>query len=62
MMHGREKSRSAIVAVKPTNKVVRPLRSCPLRSQPQRSRWSQGRRPRGMRTSKARTGRSTGYA
>ena len=24
MMHGREKSRSAIVAVKPTNKVVRP--------------------------------------
>ena len=24
MMHGHEKSRSAIVAVKPTNKVVRP--------------------------------------
>ena len=24
MMHGREKSRSAIVALKPTNKVVRP--------------------------------------
>ncbi len=62
MMHGHEKSRSAIVAVKPTNKVARPLRSSPRRSQPLRSRWSQGRRPRGMRASKARTGRSTGYA
>ena len=49
MMHGHEKSRSAIVAGKPTNKASDPLRS----------RWSEGRRPRGMRASKARTGRST---
>ena len=40
MMHGREKSDSAIVAMKPTNKAERPLRS----------RWSQGRRPRGTRS------------
>jgi len=38
---GREKSDSAIVAGKPTNK----------RSRPQRSRWSEGRGPRGMRAS-----------
>ena len=62
MMHGHEKSSSAIVAVKPTNKVAHLLRSDPWRSQPRRSRWSQGRRPRGRRASKARTGRSTGYA
>ena len=37
MMHDREKSDSAIVAGKPTNKAVRTLLS----------RWSQGRRPRG---------------
>ena len=52
MMHGREKSDSAIVAGKPTNK----------RSRPQRSRWSEGRGPRGMRASKARTGHSAGCA
>jgi len=52
MMYGREKSGSAIVAGKPTNK----------RSDPLRSRWSQGRRTRGMRASKARTGHSTGNA
>jgi hypothetical protein len=50
MMHGREKSDSAIVAEKPTNKAVRP----------QRSRWSQGQGPRGTRTSKAWTGHRTG--
>jgi hypothetical protein len=48
MMHGREKSDSAIVAEKPTNKVVPALRS----------RRSQGRGPRGMRASKARFGHS----
>jgi hypothetical protein len=48
MMHGREKSDSAIVAGKPTNKASDLLRSW----------WSQGRRPRGMRTSKARAGLS----
>jgi hypothetical protein len=52
MMHGREKSGSAIVAGSRRTK----------RSDPLRSRWSQGRRPRGMRASKARTGRSTGNA
>ena len=50
MMHGREKSDSAIVAGKPTNKAVRP----------QRSRWSEGRRPRGMRASNARAGLRAG--
>lgn len=50
MMHDREKSDSAIVAGKPTNKAVRP----------RRSRWSEGRGPRGTRTSKARTGHRTG--
>ena len=58
MMHGHEKSRSAIVAVKPTNKTERPLRSNLQQSQPSRSRWSEGRRPRGMRTSTARAGLS----
>ena len=48
MMHGHEKSRSAIVAVKPMNKAEHPLRS----------RWSEGRRPRGMWTSSARAGLS----
>ena len=48
MMHGHEKSSSAIVAAKPTNKVSIPLRSSPRWSRPLRSRWSQGRRPRGM--------------
>ena len=52
MMHGREKSDSAIVAVKPANKAGRPLRS----------RWSEGRGPRGMRASKARAGHRTGKA
>ena len=58
MMHGHEKSDSAIVAGKPTNKAEDPLRS--IRGQPPRSWWSEGRRPRGMRTSKARTGLRTG--
>jgi hypothetical protein len=54
MMHGRGKSDSAIVAVKPTNKVARPAAEQSVKLL--RSRWSQGRRPRGMRTGKARTG------
>src|SRR5271169_2761028 len=48
MMYGREKSDSAIVAGKPTNKVVSATAG----------RWSQGRGPKGMRTSKARFGHS----
>src|SRR6516162_7834631 len=55
MMHGREKSDLAIVAMKPANKRTSPLRRH-LQGQAQRSRWSEGRGPRGMRTSKARTG------
>ena len=47
MMHGREKSDSAIVAVKPTNKAVPTV---------------QGRGPRGTRASKARTGHRDGSA
>ena len=50
MMHGREKSDSAIVARKPTNKAGRP----------RRSRWSEGRGPRGTRASKARAGHRAG--
>jgi hypothetical protein len=50
MMHGREKSDSAIVAGKPTNKAV----------PTQRSRWSEGRGPRGTRASKARARHRTG--
>src|SRR6202022_2623397 len=50
MMHGREKSDSAIVAEKPTNKAVPTARS----------RWSEGWGPRGTRISKARTGHRTG--
>ena len=52
MMHGREKSDSAIVA--------RSRRTKP--GDRRRSRWSQGRGPRGTRTSKARAGRRTGKA
>jgi hypothetical protein len=52
MMHDHEKSDSAIVARKPTNKA----------EHPPRSRWSQGRRPRGTQVSKARSGLSTGFA
>ena len=52
MMHGREKSDSAIVAVKPTNKAV------PTAAEP----VSQGRGPRGTRASKARTGHRDGNA
>ena len=52
MMHGHEKSDSAIVAMKPRTKP----------SDPPRSRWSEGRGPRGMRASKARAGRRTGKA
>ena len=48
MMHGREKSNSAIVAEKPTNKVAPPTAE-PV---------GQGRGPRGMRASKARFGHS----
>ena len=51
MMHGHEKSRSAIVAVKPTNKAERSA------AEPVEPRAEAG-----MRASKARTGRSTGYA
>ena len=54
MMHGHEKSDLVIVAVKPTNKARKALRS--VAGDPQRSWWSEGRGPRGMRTSKARTG------
>ena len=60
MMHGPEKSDPAIVAMKPTNKAMSPLRSVPPRYQSLRSRWSEGRGPRGMRVSKARTGLSAG--
>jgi hypothetical protein len=56
MMHGHEKSRSAIVARSRRTKRSEPLRSNPRRSQPRRSRWSEGRRPRGMRTGKTRIG------
>src|SRR5215813_11794724 len=55
MMHGREKSDLAIVAMKPANKANEPAAEH-LQGQTQRSRWSEGRGPRGMRTSKARTG------
>ena len=61
MMHGHEKSDSAIVAVKPANKAKRaPCGRSRERSL--RSRWSEGRRPRGMRASKARTGRRAGLS
>ena len=55
MMHGREKSDLAIVAMKPANKANEPTAEAST-GQTQRSRWSEGRGPRGMRTSKARTG------
>ena len=50
MMHGREKSDPAIVAMKPANKAGRPAAE-PV---------EQGRGPRGTRASKARAGRRTG--
>ena len=50
MMHAREKSDSAIVAGKPTNKAERSAME------------PEGRRPRGMRTSKACTGHRAGQA
>ena len=50
MMHDREKSDSAIVAGKPTNKAV------PTAAEP----VDQGWRPRGMRASKARAGLRAG--
>jgi hypothetical protein len=50
MMHGREKSDSAIVAGKPTNKAT------PVAAEPVERR----RGPRGMRASKARAGHRTG--
>ena len=53
MMHGREKSDPAIVAVKPANKAQQ---STVASIAVERSRWSEGRGPRGMRASKARTG------
>jgi hypothetical protein len=52
MMHGREKSDSAIVAVKPTNKAV------PIAAEPVEPRAG----PRGTRASKARTGHRDGSA
>ena len=55
MMHGREKSDLAIVAMKPANKANEPTAEASTGAT-QRSRWSEGRGPRGMRTSKARTG------
>ena len=58
MMHGHEKSRSAIVAVKPTNKVERSAAEQSAEAPPAASRWSEGRRPRGMWTSSARAGLS----
>src|ERR1700676_5190255 len=60
MMHGREKSGPAIVAMKPANKAGQPAaeqgepRACP--------REGGGQGPRGMRASKARAGRRTGKA
>ena len=50
MMHGREKSDSAIVAGKPTNKAVTTAAE----------QMEQGQRPRGMRASKARAGLRAG--
>jgi hypothetical protein len=62
MMHGHEKSRSAIVAVKPTNKVVRPAAEQsavePAAAEPVERRAEAV----GTQANKARTGRSTGYA
>src|SRR5215218_11487233 len=55
MMHGREKSDPAIVAVKPANKAKEALRRH-LRRRTRRSQWSEGRGPRGIRTSTTRTG------
>src|ERR1700726_4493259 len=52
MMHGHEKSDSAIVAAKPPNKP----------GDRQRRRWSEGRRPRRTRTDAARAGHSAGKA
>ena len=52
MMHGREKSDPAIVAVKPTNKAGRPA------AEPAEPRAG----AEGTRTSKARTGRRAGEA
>ena len=49
MMHGREKSDHAIVAMKPANK-AEPT----AESRTRRSRWSEGRGPRGMRSSTTR--------
>jgi len=58
MMHGHEKSRSAIVAVKPTNKAERSAAEQsaaePTAAEPVERR----RRPRGMWTSSARAGLS----
>ena len=52
MMNGREKSDSAVVAMKPANKA----------GEPAAEQVSQGRGPRGTRVSHTRTGRSTGQA
>ena len=52
MMHGREKSDSVIVVVKPTNKAV------PTAAEP----VEQGRGPRGTHASKVRTGHRDGSA
>ena len=52
MMHGREKSDSAIVAVKPANKAERS--AAEQTAEPRRSRWSEGGKPRRMWTSSVR--------
>ena len=62
MMHGREKSDPAIVAVKPANKAKEAHCGGICGRRTQRSWWSEGRGPRGMRTSKARTGLRTRLA
>jgi hypothetical protein len=57
MMHGHEKSRSAIVAVKPTNKAERSAAEQSA-AETTAAESVEGRRPRGMWTSSARAGLS----
>jgi len=60
MMHGREKSDPAIVAVKPANKAANPAVEQSAAEPATAEPGSQGRGPREMRTSKARAGRRAG--